>query len=166
MPQPPVLLPIGLLLGGFAAVAAAQVATVQEDDPTNLLAKADPVVEAILASPRTEPADFIRTAFVLLDLNEIESADVLLAELVGMGLDDGSLAGLVGEFGSAKFLRVAVEERFRPETRDFAKRAVAAAGTQARDPGRLAEIVRRLGSDNARERTAAIVDLRTTGSAG
>lgn len=131
-----------------------------------LLARPDPVIEAIVNTPRDEPKDFARTLFALIDLGAIEQAKPILADLIGQQLDERALAALVGEFGSAPFLKLANHPALGPEARDFSSRSMAAAAAQSRSPERLASILQRLTSKNTRQQTSALVDLRTTGRAG
>lgn len=146
-------------------LSVAPIAIAQE--PTEAIApRTSAAVQAILKSPRRTPADSARVLFVLIDLDEIELARPVLTELTGKNFDDATLAALVREFGSAKFLKLTATKELGPEAATFATEALAAANRTATDPQRLAQLVAQLGNESKSKQYAALADLKTTGTPG
>jgi hypothetical protein len=116
-------------------------------------------IRAVLESNPQTPADLARAATTLIDLGEPELARPYVSKLHAAALDDQALAELVRRVGSGPMLRIAGEKALDPEGREFGERAIAAAGRQARDPKRLAELVNRLGDPSGEKQRQAMSEL-------
>lgn len=143
-------------------VAVAQAPTEEEAIEAPIT---NPAVRAVLDTPRKAPADYARAVFVLIDLDEAARAAPIVEELIALDLDEGALAELVTQFGSAKFLKLARSEAAGAGARDFATGALAAAKAQLADPQRLAKLVAQLGSESPRLQAAALAELQRGGQA-
>ena len=108
----------------------------------------DPIVQALLDSNPTTPAELVKAAGTLLELRAPDEAHALVKRLAGEKLDDPALAALAAQFGTTPFLRFALIAELQPEGRQFADAVLAAADRQARDPARLAKLIEQLKDPN------------------
>ncbi|MCC6494172.1 MAG: hypothetical protein IT424_14255 [Pirellulales bacterium] len=162
------------------AAATAQPAAPPRTAPTGGpaladFARRDPTIAAVLEIPRDTAAGKMRALLALVNLGHAEAAGLVARELLQQPLDDSQRAALVGEFGSAAFLRLIwldgpapVEAAPRPLAglRDFSQSCLDAAATQARDPARVAALAAQLNAATPEERYAARVDLEAAGDVG
>jgi len=116
-------------------------------------------IRAVLESDPQTPQELVRAASVLVDLGEPELAKPYILKLKEAALDDDALTDLVRRLGSVPFLRIAAETTLEPDGREFADRAIAAAGRAARDPQRLQELVNQLGDPSAEVQRRALGEL-------
>lgn len=138
-------------------------------------ARRDPAIAAVLEMKRTTPAEQLRAILMLIDLGHDDVAAQLLPELLAAKLDDAQKAALVGQFGTAKFLRLIrldppVAKDAPPNqlagVRDFAQSCIVAADAAAKDPKRIAQLIAQLNAPAEADRYTARVDLRAAGDAG
>ncbi|WP_428307303.1 HEAT repeat domain-containing protein [Lacipirellula sp.] len=138
-------------------------------------ARRDPAIASVLELKRTTPAEQLRAILMLIDLGHADVAAQLLPELIAAKLDDAQKAALVGEFGTAKFLKLIrldppVAKDATPNqlagVREFAQSCIIAADAAAKDPKRIAQLIAQLNAPTEGERYAARVDLRAAGDAG
>ena len=131
-------------------------------------------VATILDAPIKKPEQRLGAVFSMLDLGETDVAAALIQPLLATEYDDETRAELVRRFGTAKFLRLAQQDRSLPEdqlsalagARKFAQDCIEAADKESRDPARIAELVEQLNSPSLSDRQAAQADLSVTGTAG
>ena len=138
-------------------------------------ARRDPAIAAVLELPRTTASQQLRAILMLVDLGHPEVAAQVAPELLGAKLDDAQKAALVGEFGTAKFLKLMRLDRPGEQAadagplaglREFAQACIAAADAAAKDPAHLAKLLAGLNAPAEGDRYAARVDLRAAGDAG
>ena len=120
-------------------------------------------VDAILASPRTEPRHFVDTALALSDLREAAAAEGVVTELIALQLDDAQRIKLVDTVGAGKLARLAREF---PSAMAFVEGCLIAANQSNTAPSKLSELVNQLGSDNRDQVASAIRSISRTGLAG
>jgi len=140
-------------------------------------ARRDPAIAAVLELPRTTASQQLRAILMLIDLGHPEVAGQIVPELLAAKLDDAQKTALVGEFGTAKFLKLMRLDRAGAEgqaadagplagLREFAQACIAAADAAAKDPARIAKLLADLNAPTEEERYAARVDLRAAGDNG
>jgi hypothetical protein len=138
-------------------------------------ARRDPAIAAVLALPRTTPSQQLRAILMLIDLGHADAAASIVPQLLGATLDDAQKAALVGEFGTAKFLKLTRLDRPAGPAesagplagmREFAQSCIAAADAAAKDPAHIAQLLAALHAPAEADRYAARVDLRAAGDAG
>ena len=143
-------------------------------------ARRDPAIAAVLELPRTTASQQLRAILMLIDLGHPEVAAQVVPELLAAKLDDAQKTALVGEFGTAKFLKLIRLDRAGGEgaegqtadagplagLREFAQACIAAADAAAKDPARIAKLLADLNAPTEEERYAARVDLRAAGDNG
>ncbi len=127
---------------------------------TPLAKPADPVVSAILASPPSTPAERVRVALALADLNHPELARQQLAEVLKANLDADQVVSLGEELGSAVFVKLAGRTELAPEGRRLADAVLQARVTALRDPARIARWIQELGDVSPEKRTRAMLNLQ------
>ncbi len=110
----------------------------------NLAPPEDPVVEALLGSNPTAPADLFRTAQTLVQAGRPELAKGFLAKLLAAKLDDGQWIALVDEFHTPAFTELASRSELRPECEDLVQAALGAVNRRLQDPARLAQQIKQL----------------------
>ena len=139
-----------LALGQDGAAAAAE-----QDNDVDLdeIARRDPAVAAVLELDRDTPRAQLRAVFALLDLAQPQVAAEVFEPLAAAELSDAQRTELVQHFGTARFLhilRVAKPGHAvyfdHPRAAAFAQSCLDAAANHARDPQRLAEAIKQLGS--------------------
>ncbi|HUY93125.1 MAG TPA: hypothetical protein VMV10_30630 [Pirellulales bacterium] len=150
--------------------AAAPVVRAQDDRDAKPQAEAtptlpsradDPIVQALLASNPTTPAELVKAAGTLLELGAPDEAHALVKQLAAEKLDDPALAALAAQFGTTPFLQFALIAELQPEGRQIADAVLAVADRQARDPARLAKLIGQLKDPNPALRRGVIVRLRS-----
>jgi hypothetical protein len=159
-----VLIPLALLLAlAPAGVGFAQEAKKKESEtpktpaePKELGLAAQTVLDL---NPQT-PAEMLRAAITLFDLDATQEGKGFLAKLEQSRLDDAALAELVHKFGSGALLRLIGNPALKAKDKQFIASMLAAADKQSRDPARLERLVGQLQSPEPAARRAAIVDLR------
>jgi len=119
----------------------------------------DPVVQAIVASPPTTPAERIRVALALADLKHPELARQQLSEVLRANLDADQVLSLGEELGSAVFLKLASRTELGPEGPKLADMVLKARGAALRDPARLARWIQELSDASPDKRARAMVSL-------
>lgn len=157
-----------------AQKTSAQTAAAPSAEPPSTLAdyaRRDAAVAEALELPRTSPTEQLRTIALLLDLDRPEVAALVLPDLLKAKLTDDDRAALVRKFGTARFMELI--RRDRPAAAadgasfagagKFAQQCLDAAAAQARDPKRLAALVKQLTDGSEDERLAAEADLAASG---
>lgn len=119
----------------------------------------DPVIQAILASPPTTPAERVRVALALADLNHPELARQQLAQLLKANLDADQVLSLGEELGSAIFLKLASRAELAPEGRKLAEAVLTARTAALREPARIARWIAELNDPSPEKRTRAMLSL-------
>jgi hypothetical protein len=161
-------------LAVIALLCPTVVAQTPEETLLRDAAQRSVAVAAVLDMPHESPAERLNAVFTLLDLGELDVAATLLNPVLKADLDDAARAQLVSQFGTARFLDLALrdppvaggETSPLAGARDFARRCMKAAGDRARDPKRLAQLIAQLNDPSDQVRNAARVDLAVTGTAG
>ncbi len=128
----------------------------------------DPLVKEVLESYNPEnstPDDLVQAVKLILDLRHPRAARPYVAKLAGLMLDDGQWARLGRKFGTAEFLRMALQTELQPQGKAVSDKVLAATTRYARDPKRLAGLIDRLRNPSARERAAATTELAYGGDA-
>lgn len=157
-----------LLLVTLAAVVAADVpiAWGQEAKPKAKVAvpatpePEDPAVQAVLESRPSSPAEWIDVATSLARLGKPELAKSFLQKVLGARLSPQQLTALGERLGPAVFLDIGGRPELAPEGRQVADAVIAALDAQARDPQRLADLIKQLQSPSAESRYRALLGLR------
>lgn len=119
----------------------------------------DPAVLAVLETNPTTPAERVRAIGILIDLGAAGAARPMLESLIAENLDTDAMADLLREFGTARFLKLALAEPLQPEGKQFADAVEAAATRRARDPERVATLIQRLSAPESRVRRDATTEL-------
>ena len=125
----------------------------------------EPVIRALLAAKPSTPSELVRATKILVDMGQPSLAQPFVKQPVDKKLDDEVLAALVDEFGSAVLLRLARVRELNPAAGQFCTAALDGAQRYARDPARLANLVKRLKGANAHERAVVVAALRPGGEA-
>lgn len=139
-----------------AAEAPAEMAPMRPDDPA---------VEAILATQPTTPAELVRAAKILADLDRPDLAKRFLKQVLDANLDEQQLVALEALYGAGMFTRMAARDDLAPEARQLNEAVLAAVTRHVRDPARLAGLVGQLQAPTPEARYQALVELRRAGSA-
>lgn len=145
--------------GAKPAEAKAAPEEAKPGQPTAPAKPQDPVVQAILASPPTTPAERVRVALALADLKHPEIGRQLLAEVLKANLDADSVLSLGEELGSVVFLKLASRAELAPEGRQLADAVLKARSAALRDPARIARWIAELNDASAEKRTRAMLSL-------
>lgn len=125
----------------------------------------DPAVLAIQETNPTTPTELVRATNILVGLRHAEVARQYVIKLLEANLAESELAALGAEFGSAAFLRMALEEGLQPEGQQFAAAVRTALANYAADPARIAGEIARLQDPSVDVRRRAILELRGGGTA-
>ena len=120
----------------------------------------DPAIEAVLESKPTTPAELLRAAKVLTDLNRPDLAKEFLKKILAVKLNDSQLQSLVEQFGSAAFSGLAANKVLAPEAGQLADTVLAATSRQAEAPQRLAGLVAQLLDPSPEVQARAMVGLQ------
>ena len=139
-------------------------------------ARRNSAVAVVLEMPRQSPAEILSAVFTLIDLGEERVADEVLRPLLGQQIDEADRAKLVGQFGTARFMKLVRLDRPTVDeaeknppfagARKFAQDCLKAASDAARDPERIARLITQLNDANPANRNAARIDLKATGIDG
>ncbi len=127
---------------------------------------AETVIRALVAAKPTTPVDLIRSARIIVDLGQPAMAKPFVQKLAGTKLDDEAAAALVEEIGSAALLRLGREPALAPEAGQFCNATLEAAQRFARDPARLAALVKQLSGATPYDHATLVAALRPGGEAG
>ncbi|MBN2578540.1 MAG: hypothetical protein JXB10_06065 [Pirellulales bacterium] len=139
------------LFNGFASLAqepAAPPATLET-----------PPVAAILATRPTTPAECLRAAKVLADLERPDLAKPLLKKVLDARLDRPELARLAKELGSAAFVALGQRKDLQPEGKQVADRFLDALSAELQDVQRIAGLIDQLKEPSQEKRDAAVTEL-------
>ena len=115
--RPAALLLACILLGGFVTipVAAQQPQATAPDDTSN-----DSAVAAILATKPTAPAECVRAAKILAELDRPDLAKQYLKKVLDADLDHDELVALGRQVGTTLFTEMAGRESLLPESKKLA----------------------------------------------
>lgn len=138
-----------VLAGLMAALGIGILATIgwaqsPEPKPPAPEAAPDPAVEAILATRPTTPAELVRAAVTLADLDRADLAKRFLKKVIAEKLDRERLADLGEQVGSATFVDLALREALRPESKQLADAVLAALNARLRNPERIYNLIAQL----------------------
>jgi CheY-like chemotaxis protein len=120
----------------------------------------DQVALDLLATNPTTPQRMMSVLTTLVDLREPKAVAGLLQKLIEANLDDEQLAKLQAEFGSAAFLKLALEPSLNPAANQFADKVLAAANKRAREPAHLAKLIEQLKNPSVDARIETIGQLQ------
>ncbi|HVU86425.1 MAG TPA: hypothetical protein VHD36_03830 [Pirellulales bacterium] len=154
---------IALLLSLAAAAALASRVQAQADaTPASrpLRATDEAVIRALAAARPTTPVELVKAARIILDLGQPALAKPFVQKLAGAKLDDEACAALVDEVGSAVLLRLARDPALAPVAGQFCNATLDGAQRHARDPARLAALVKQLAGAAPYEEATIIAALR------
>jgi len=147
-----------LLAFGWIAIATVGSALAQPPAaPQAPAAPLDPVVQALLATGPTTPEELLRTAKILVDLEQPAVARTMIDRLLAQKLDDATLVALDEEFGAALLFRLANIAELKPAAGALADRVLAAVNKVSRAPARIAELVNEVKHDASDEELAATI---------
>lgn len=138
--------------GGAAANAAKK--------PAKPATPANPIVQALLDSKPTTPAELVRVIHTIVELGQADRALPLLKKLIDAQPDEATLAALAGEYGSAMFIELSQIEELNPDMLKFANSVLAAADKHSRDATRLAELIAQLQDPSKAVRQRSLLQLR------
>lgn len=119
-----------------------------------------PAVAAILETNPSTPAELVRAAKILGDLQRPDLGKQFLARVIAAKLNPQQLADLAERFGSPTFSDMAARPEMLPEAKQLADAVMAAINQRLQDPKRLEQLIRQLGDPSAEMRGAAMVGLR------
>jgi hypothetical protein len=122
----------------------------------------DPAVSAILAAKSLTPAECVRAARILSDLNRSDLARQYLQKVLDAKLDAAAMTKLAGEIGSATFVRLSTRVELQPQARQLADAVLAAQNAVLQNPQHLAELIKQLQDPSFDKRSAAFSGLMET----
>ena len=94
----------------------------------------DPAVQAILESKPSTPAEFVRGAKILFDLQRPDLAEKLLQKVLDANPSDAQLADLARQFSLKTFLDFATVPELNPPARQLAGAVLTANARRSRTP--------------------------------
>ena len=127
----------------------------------------NPAVAAIMQLPRESTSQELQAIFTLIDLGEMDAAAELWKSFSQREPDDTAMRQLVSQFGTARFLKLARQDREQfAGAENFVTKSLETTARFARDPKRLSELIGKLSDPSEEVRNAARVDLAATSTAG
>jgi hypothetical protein len=133
MPDPaaaaPVDAPAAAVPGAAATPAPATVPALPQPP--------DPAVDTIVDSNPKTPAELLRAAAILVDLNRPDLAKKYLQQMAATPADEKSLADAALQLDPAALMRLAVNKDLQPEARTLVDAVMAAGAKASRNPQRL-----------------------------
>jgi len=137
-----------------------------EEAVTDLIQKRDsPAVEAILATNPSTPAELVRSAKILADLERPDLAKGFLGQVLSANLDEQQLVALSERFGAGLFGEMASRADLAPEGQQLGEAVLAAVGRHLQDPARLAGLIEQLRDPATPVRRQAMAELARSGAA-
>lgn len=127
--------------------------------------ESDPVIRAIRASDPTTPEELARAIRNVMNLGRVGETKKYARRLIDAAPEQGDLVKLHRKFGGAMFLRLFRDKRYAPEGMELGTMVLDAATQAARDPALLNQLISQLRDPAAEIRHAALVDLRSGGTA-
>lgn len=124
-----------------------------------------PLIQIIRESNPTSPLELVTAARQVLDFGRPDEAKRYLVKLLETKADDAVLAEVVRRVGADVVARFQSSPKLQPEGAQAARLLLDAAHRYATDLARLGEVARRLSSDDAVARSAALRDLQLAGPA-
>ncbi len=125
----------------------------------------DPAVEAILEAKPATPAECVRAAKSLSDLNHPDVAKRFLKKVLDAKLNATQLADLGEEFGTPLFLDMAGRAAVQPEAKQLADAVVAAVAAKLEDGKRIQDLIGQLQDADVEKRLKAMTALQGARSA-
>jgi hypothetical protein len=116
-------------------------------------------VETIVDSNPTTPAQLLKAALLLADMDRLDLAKKYLAQLSASKPDENVLAESAGQIDPEMLLRVSAHPDLQPEGAQYASAILAAAGKLARDPARMMQQIDRLADSSRHEQHEAIMRI-------
>ncbi|MBX7073541.1 MAG: hypothetical protein K1X71_10375 [Pirellulales bacterium] len=117
-------------------------------------------VQAVLETNPTTPSELLRAITLLVELDRADAAKPLFAKLAAAPPDDATAAQLLGEFGMATFIKIALS---CDEGKALSAQLRAAGERYVQDPQRIAELIQQLADPSAGKQALAIEQLRIVG---
>lgn len=164
-----------ILVGALVLFAAgsppvhSQTASAPTADPLASLRRAaedDPNLRALLVPLPETAEELAKSIGLLIGQGRPDLAKPWMDQLAGLRLSDADLAALVSRVGAGSLVKLSLARELQPAGREFAARALNAADTANRAPGRVAKLVQLLTDDSLDIRRGALKQLRTTGNDG
>jgi len=152
---------------GWEVVWAQEPPEAEEPEPDDaIMEKRDsPAVEAILATGPSTPAELVRSAKILADLERPDLAKGFLNQVLSANLDQQQLVALNERFGSGFFREMASRADLAPEAQQFNEAVLTAVTRHLQDPARLAGLIKQLQDPATQVRQQALVELVRSGAA-
>ncbi len=150
-----------MFLCAIALPAAAQQPESDEKTPPPRQA----AVKALLAAKPSTPAECVRAAKILAELERPDLAKQYIKKVLAANLDAQRLAELGRRLGEATFIELAGREPLLPEARKLADAVAAAIRAQTKDLERIEELIRQLNDPSPEQRLRAIIGLQAAGRA-
>jgi CheY-like chemotaxis protein len=125
-----------------------------------IAAPEDSGVAAILAAKPATPAECVRAAKILAELNRPDLAKQFLTKALDAKLDQQQLADLGEQFGSAVFLNLADREALQPEAGQLADAVSAAVTARLEDSKRIEALIKQLQDATPEKRYEAMAGLQ------
>lgn len=151
VPDPAADAPVAIAPAAAApgAVAPVPVAPAVQFQP-------DPAVDTIVESNPKTPAELLRAAAILVDLNRPDLAKKYLQQMAATPGDEKSLADAALQLDPAVLLRLAVNKDLQPEARTLVDAVMAAGAKAARNPQRLQTEINQLNDPSPMVRREAM----------
>jgi len=134
-------------------------------DTNKPAAEPSTAVAAILATKPTTPAECVRAAKILVDLERVDLAKDFVKKVLDAKLDQQQLAELGEQLGAVVFLRLADQGELLPEAKQLADAVVGAVHAKLKDKERIIGLIRQLQDPSPEKRFEAVVGLRKAGNA-
>jgi hypothetical protein len=119
----------------------------------------DPAVRALIDSKPTTPIDLFRVIYYLVELQRADAAAPLAKRFLDAKPTPRDMSEILREHGSARLWRLARVEALGADGRKMIDLVLDGARAHARDPARLAELVKQLGHKAAEVRRVAMHEL-------
>jgi DNA-binding response OmpR family regulator len=149
----------GARAGGKGKAADKETAS-PKSGPVPAVKTEDPAIAAILAMQASTPAEWVRLAAILNDLQRPELARPYLAKVLEAKPDANQLCALGEQFGSALFIKLAGRPELAPEARQLGDAVLEARAAQVRDPARLDGLVKQLQDPSPEKRYRALLGIQ------
>jgi len=120
----------------------------------------NPAVRTVLDSQPSTPAECLRAAKIMADLNEPRLCKMFLGKILAAKPDQKQLADLAEKYGSGLLIELAGRAELLPEAKQLAEAVLAAVNQQLQEPKQLAEWVRQLHDASPEARYRALASLR------
>ncbi|MBN1588303.1 MAG: hypothetical protein JW888_02190 [Pirellulales bacterium] len=158
-----------MLAGAGAHRTLAQEGTQNPDDIAKSIKaqfeRRDPTVELLQKAKPNTPAERIRMATIMANLDRPDLAKRYLKEVIEANLDEAQRIALGERLGPIVFTRLASQSELAPEAAQVADAVLSALKRHREAPDQLAKAVKQLSSRDQDSRDRAMVAIRKAGSA-